>query len=164
MEQNLQEIPRLLQWAIDHGVDRFKGHHLWVTWPELENQSLRRNTDSAKRWNETVDILRIMAKDRIRLENVSYLETQTPTEYTAEHLCPFLGQEAWIEADGSFQVCCCPDTKRIQFGEFGSVQEDSLLTLWNSEIYRKFIAEWGAHPICATCNMRRIPVEASHGN
>lgn len=162
METNLQELPTLLRWAIARGVDRFKGHNVWVTWPQLEAESLRRSPEAAARWNEVVSTLASIAESevgpqgrRIRLENVVPLAPLAADGPPPDSECPFLGQEAWLEADGSFQVCCCPAEKRRDFGDFGNVAEASFARLWASPSYRDFVARWGEHPNCQECNMRR---------
>lgn len=168
METNLADLPALLRWAIARGVDRFKGHHLWVTWPELRGQSLRRGPESARRWNEIVEELRTIADTerrpdgrRIELDNVVPLADAAPDGPDPDTVCPFLGREAWLEADGSFQVCCCPSKVRREFGEFGNVRELPLRALWSSTAYRDFVAAWGSHPNCRVCNMRRPAEECS---
>lgn len=162
MERNLAHLPELLRWAIAHGVDRFKGHHLWVTWPQLEGESLRRSPDAARRWNRIArELMAIAATERgpdgrhIRLEHVSELDESTPAGPPTDTECPFLGREAWLEADGSFQVCCCPSDKRRAFGDFGNVSAAPFARLWASSSYREFVQGWGEHPNCKTCNMRR---------
>jgi len=169
MEANLEELPQLLRWAINHGVDRFKGHHVWVTWPQIERESLRRSTESAQRWNRMAAMLhRIAYEERrpdgqsIRLDNVEPLHPELVAASPTNSQCPFLGREAWVEADGSFQVCCCPSGQRRAFGEFGNLLERSFMEIWRSTKYRDFVNNWGSHLNCQTCNMRR-PVEVSNG-
>jgi MoaA/NifB/PqqE/SkfB family radical SAM enzyme len=170
MEANLDALPDLVNWAAKLGVDRFKGHHLWVTWDELKNESLRRNSDAARRWNAIVRRLREIAASvegpsgrRIRLDNVEPLDEGDPTGPPADTECPFLGREAWLEADGSFQVCCCPSEKRKAFGNFGNVKDQAFARLWSSPTYREFVASWGDHPNCRNCNMRKPRGSSSHG-
>jgi len=161
MERNMDELPELLKMAIDLDVDRFKGHHLWVTWPELKNESLKRNTDSIKRWNDMVDLLHEIKKEsgsNIKLDNIHKL-SESPDNTIPDHwVCPFLGREAWIAWDGTFNVCCAPDNLRRSFGYFGNVNEYDFMELWNSEKYNNLIKNWGTNPICKRCNMRR-PME-----
>lgn len=160
MRSNVEHVPEILRWAILHGVDRLKGHHLWVTWPELEEESLKRSDTLTRQWNTIVTDLRKIAETQllpsgkhICLVNVTPLHLDQPTESTGA--CPFIGKEAWIDADGSFHVCCCPSEVRKSFGAFGSLASDSLRRLWSSFRYRSFVSTWGDHENCKICNMRK---------
>lgn len=161
MKSNIEELPELLKWAISKGIDRIKGHHLWITWPQIKSESLK-NVKDAKRWNEIIvdlqkisDELLLPNGKKIILANFLPLNLNTPEETNSEWLCPFLGKEAWIEADSSFQVCCCPSDIRKDFGDFGSVKNNSFSDLWESIVYSDFIKNWGTHPNCKKCNMRQ---------
>ncbi|MHA1278426.1 MAG: radical SAM/SPASM domain-containing protein [Candidatus Helarchaeota archaeon] len=163
LEKNLQELPLLLKLAIQMNIDRLKGHHLWVTWPELQSESLRRNSNSISRWNQMVDKLYYIA-DKFRLKNgkkikldnfykisKNYLVKGIPREWK----CPFLGKEAWIAWDGTFNVCCAPDNLRKSLGTFGNVNKHNFMDLWESKKYHKLVKTWGSHDVCKNCNMRR---------
>ena len=161
MEKNLKEIADILKIAIKLNVDRFKGHHLWVTWPEIENESLKRNIEAIERWNKTVDELYKIKEETgsaIKLDNIHKLNPSENTPIPDSWICPFLGKEAWIAWDGTFNVCCAPDNLRRKFGYFGNVNDVDFMELWNSEKYDNLIKSWGDNPICRKCNMRR-PVE-----
>ena len=160
MRSNVEHVAATLRWAIQRGVDRLKGHHIWVTWPELSTESLKTSDTLIRRWNEVVAELEHIADtqplpngNRIRLDNIVPLGN-TPQDST-KGPCPFLGKEAWIEADGSFQVCCCPSEARKSFGSFGRIGSASLRHLWTSPRYRSFVASWGEHENCRLCNMRK---------
>ena len=164
MEQNLEEFPDLLRLAIEMGIDRLKGHHLWITHPQLESQSLRRDEKSIGRWNKMVDTLRNIAnsqKDsngrKIQLDNVYKLSNLGKSKIPAasKFLCPFLGREAWIAWDGTFNVCCSPDNLRQSLGDFGNVKNTRFLKLWNSPQYKVLLENWGQYEVCKLCNMKR---------
>ncbi|MCK4615123.1 MAG: SPASM domain-containing protein [Thermoplasmata archaeon] len=169
MEKNLPELPDLLKLAISMGADRFKGHHLWITWPELENESLRRNAESIRRWNRTVEELyeitekfRLPNGSKIKLDNVYKLSEKSSekSEIVPVHwLCPFVGRESWIAWDGTFNVCCSPDNLRRSLGYFGNVKEDDFMELWNGTEYERFVRNWGSYDVCRKCNMRKPPEE-----
>ena len=72
-----------------------------------------------------------------------------------EWICPFLGREAWIAWDGTFNVCCAPDNLRKSLGYFGNVNKQDFIELWNAENYRKLIQNWGNYDVCKECNMSR---------
>jgi len=158
MESNINELPDILKTGIEMGVDRFKGHHLWVTWPELETESLLRNKNARMRWNAMAQKLHKIAsskKDRtIRIDNVfpvRYDDAPIPSSWT----CPFLGREAWIARDGTFNVCCSPEENRRRLGYFGNVSDNGFMSLWRSQEYRTLVSGWGSYDACRLCRMRR---------
>lgn len=155
MEDNFDELPEMLLWAKAVGFDRFKGHHLWITFPELAPQSLRRNSESISRWNKMADMLHAQGRGEIRIENVNRMDPSSPQTGETELKCPFIGLEAWVEADGTFQVCCCPADDRAGFGSFGSVHESDFTSLWESSSYRNMVENWGTHNNCKICNMKQ---------
>lgn len=154
MKSNLHELGNIILWAIDHGVDRVKGHHLWKTSDSLESEMLR-NRDNAPLWNKVCRECHKIANGRIRLENFVPVDLDKPDLDKDDTFCQFLGQELWIEYDGSYQVCCCPSEVRKEFGDFGNVSTLSPLEMWNGPKYRSFIANWGQSENCKQCNMRR---------
>ena len=69
--------------------------------------------------------------------------------------CPFLGQEAWVAADGRFNPCCAPDALRKSLGDFGNLSDRKLRDIWESAEYRDLRATYMTKPLCRGCNMRR---------
>ena len=163
LQNNLSELPDLLKMAINLDIDRFKGHHLWITHPELEHESLRRNKSSIEKWNKTVDILRRIAGDKklkngkpIEMDNIYHIEQSRDRKILADNfICPFLGKEAWIAWDGTFNVCCAPDNLRKTLGNYGNAKQDNFINLWNSKRYNDLIENWGDYEVCKVCNMRK---------
>jgi len=163
MESNIDEMPDLLKLAIDMKVDRFKGHHVWIVHPQLEKESLRRNKSTIKRLNKIVEKLyitvekeRLKKGNKIELDNIYQISYNGKKEIIPDnHVCPFLGSEAWIAWDGTFNVCCAPDNLRKTFGYFGNVKDTNFLELWNSENYKQLVQNWGIYDVCKMCNMRR---------
>ncbi|MCY1008418.1 SPASM domain-containing protein [Nannocystis pusilla] len=74
--------------------------------------------------------------------------------------CPFLGQEAWVSAEGRFDPCCAPDAQRRTLGEFGSLHQHGLMDIWRGEPYDHLVKTYRNRGLCLGCNMRK-PVEAS---
>ena len=110
-------MPELLKLAIKLGIDRFKGHHLWITHPELDEESLRKKKIDIKRWNSIVDKMNLIIENerlrngnKIRLDNIYSISTNNINTIPDNYLCPFLSKEAWIAWDGTFNVCCSPMT------------------------------------------------------
>lgn len=163
IEKNFDELGDLLKLAIKLNIDRFKGHHLWLTWPELEDGSLRRNADSVLKWNNLVKKLQKIAQ-KYRLRNGKKIILDNLYEISGRNLegpspekwiCPFLGREAWIAWDGIFNVCCAPDDLRKSLGYFGNVNDSDFMELWNHINYNKLIENWGNYSLCENCNMKR---------
>jgi len=163
MKRNVKELPELLRLAIEMDIDRFKGHHLWITHPELENESLKQDWDSIKQWNKICEELYAIAENerlnngrKIKLDNIY------PIHYANENIkvlddlmCPFLGREAWIAWDGKFNVCCAPDNLRRKLGCYGNVKKNNFMELWTSKSYTDLIQNWGNYEVCGICNMRK---------
>ena len=163
MEMNLYEIPELLKMAINMDIDRFKGHHLWITLPELEDESMRRNKSAIIRWNNIVKEIYLIVENerlkngkRIKLDNIYAIPYNHNNEVIPkEYICPFLGREAWIAWDGTFNVCCAPDNLRKTLGNYGNAKKDNFINLWNSKRYDDLIENWGDYEVCKVCNMRK---------
>lgn len=154
MKSNLYELKNIIRWAIDHGADRVKGHHLWKTADSLESELLR-TKENAPLWNEVCAECHKIADGKIKLENFTPINLDTPETVSGDTFCQFLGKELWVEYDGSYQICCCPSEVRKAFGDFGNIHTLSPLAMWNGQKYRDFIANWGYSENCKMCNMRR---------
>jgi hypothetical protein len=59
----IPDLPKLVKWAIDLGIDRVKGHQLWVFHPELEHDLMTRSVESRREWNAVVQDCRRIASD-----------------------------------------------------------------------------------------------------
>ncbi|HJL22377.1 MAG: radical SAM protein [Sandaracinus sp.] len=167
IERNVAELADIVRLAIDLGVDRVKGHHLWAHFDEIRDQSMRRDPESARRWNQAVLEAREAAGERtlpdgrhILLENFFLLEDEAAAEELAPGgACPFLGQEAWVSAVGRFDPCCAPDAQRRTLGEFGSLHEKSLMEIWNGPAYGELLSTYRNRPLCLECSMRKPVVD-----
>ncbi len=162
LEANIGELADTVRLAIDLGVDRVKGHHLWVHFEEIENQSMRRDPAAIRRWNEAVFKAREAAMEHtlpngqhILLENIFPLDEDAVDDLAPGGPCPFLGQEAWISAMGRFDPCCAPDAQRRTLGEFGNLHEQGLMEIWNGDAYRQLMATYRNRQLCLGCNMRK---------
>jgi glycosyltransferase involved in cell wall biosynthesis/MoaA/NifB/PqqE/SkfB family radical SAM enzyme len=162
LEKNVAELADMVRLAIDLGVDRVKGHHLWEHFEEIRGQSMRRNPDAIKRWNRAVLDARRAATERplsngkhVLLENFFLLDAQATEDLAPGGSCPFLGQEAWISTTGRFNPCCAPNAQRQTLGEFGNLNEKSLMELWNGNDYRQFVSTYQNCSVCRSCNMRK---------
>ena len=162
MDINVTELPGIVKLAADLGVDRVKGHHLWVHFNQMRGQSMRRSPEAITRWNAIVDMAyeaaechRLPGGDRVLLENIFRLDQNDEGDIAPDGECPFLGREAWVAADGRFNPCCAPDALRRTLGEFGNVNSISLYEIWEGEAYRDLRANYMKNSLCQGCNMRR---------
>lgn len=164
MEANLLELPEIVEMALMAGVDRVKGHHLWAHFKEIEDLNLRRGADSIRRWNEISRQAHQVARTAtavrgfpLALENFEELEPLESNEQEQERAgpCPFLGKEAWVNAQGRFDPCCCPDALRRSLGDFGNVS-GGLQQIWDGVKYAHLTLNYLNRQVCRTCNMRRL--------
>ena len=170
MESNVAELPDMVRLAATLGVDRVKGHHLWVHFPQLEHESLLRNADSIARWNDAVKAAHAAAhagreKDgsSVLLENIFPLDATAVGNLATEGRCPFLGQEAWVSTEGRFDPCCAPDAQRRNLGEFGNLKEQRFMEIWNGNAYAELIATYHNRRLCCGCHMRKLHKGDSKG-
>ena len=163
MEANVAELANIVRLAVRLGVDRVKGHHLWTHFEAIEEQSMRRDRDAIRRWNEAVLAAREAAAECTRpngqpilLDNFFLLDEEAAKDDLAPGgPCPFLGREAWISAEGRFDPCCAPDAERRTLGEFGNLHTDGLMDVWRGDAYRTLVATYRNRALCLGCNMRR---------
>lgn len=165
LESNVGELADIVRLAIGLGVDRLKGHHLWAHFAEIEGLSMRRSPEAIARWNAAVAAAQAVAASMplangrtIVLDNIFALDPESREDIAPGGTCPFLGQEAWISAEGRFDPCCAPDAQRRTLGEFGDLRERGLMETWNGEAYRGLLSTYRSRSLCQGCNMRR-PLE-----
>lgn len=169
MRSNIDELPDLLRMAIDMDIDRFKGHHVWITHPEIAGESLRMDIRSIREWNATVDVMikiaeakRLPSGKKIVLANVYHLPESDCCQKTQAEICPFAGKEAWVSYNGRFDVCCAPDEKRRSLGNYGNVLDSDIMNIWHGGPYQRFVRSWGGNDVCRQCNMK-VPVSGPEG-
>jgi MoaA/NifB/PqqE/SkfB family radical SAM enzyme len=165
LDNNVAELPDLVKLAASLGVDRVKGHHLWAHFTQIQGLSMRRSPESVERWNRIVDETERAVVDhplpngqRVLLENIHKLDPAHREDIAPGGPCPFLGEEAWVSAEGRFNPCCAPDAQRRLLGEFGNLTEKSLMGIWNGPEYRALRDTYRDHDLCKGCNMRRPAV------
>ena len=167
LETNVKELPDIVRLAVRLGVDRVKGHHLWAHFKEIQPLSMRRSPESIRRWNEAVVAARAAAQERplpngrfILLENIFLLDETATGDLAPGGPCPFLGQEAWVSAQGRFDPCCAPDAQRRSLGEFGDLHSQGIMDVWNGDLYRQLVMTYRNRSLCLGCNMRK-PAEVA---
>ncbi|MHA1221775.1 MAG: radical SAM protein [Candidatus Heimdallarchaeaceae archaeon] len=156
LEQNYKEIPNIIEKAIELGIDRIKGHHLWVHYNKAENWSMRKNADSINRWNKMVDHIDKEYWELIKIENIYHINPKGEI-LLVNSICPFLGREVWISSEGVFSPCCAPNELRKQLGYFGNLNNVSLKEIWEGEEYNNLCLNYNKYQLCQKCNMRKDP-------
>jgi len=162
LETNVRELADIVKLAAELGVDRVKGHHLWAHFEAIKPLSMRRNAEAILKWNEAVQAAyeaverhRLSDGKKVLLENIFPLEPGAEVDIAPGAVCPFLGKEAWVSAQGRFDPCCAPDALRRTLGEFGNLTEESLDEIWQGPAYQMLLATYRDHQLCRGCNMRR---------
>ncbi|MBM4366484.1 MAG: glycosyltransferase, partial [Deltaproteobacteria bacterium] len=162
LDTNVHELAEIVRLAAELGVDRVKGHHLWAHFDAIKGLSMRRSRESIARWNQAVlaardavDRHRLPSGGRVLLENIFLLDEDATKDLAPGGPCPFLGQEAWVSAEGRFNPCCAPDADRRSLGEFGDLNEVSIREVWNGERYQRLMASYSSRGLCLSCNMRK---------
>lgn len=162
LEANVAELADIVRLAIELGVDRVKGHHLWAHFDEIRGESMRRDAGSIARWNTAVQAAREAAAahtlpngSQVLLENIFPLDPNATMDLAPGGPCPFLGQEAWVSAVGRFDPCCAPDVDRRTLGEFGDLNEQGFMDVWDGQAYRELTSTYRNRSLCLGCNMRK---------
>jgi len=164
MQNNMHELPDIVRLAADLGVDRVKGHHLWVHFDEIRPLSIKSDLGTIEKWNQYVqkayeyqDKYRKPDGSMVLLENIYYLEHKehSLTEVPEHYECPFLKRELWISATGKISPCCAPDELRDSLGYFGNIQDTTLEQVLQSEAYQNLVMNYKNIPLCKNCNMRK---------
>lgn len=163
LEENIYELDRIIILAAKLGVDRVKGHHLWAHFKEIHSSSLRRNSTAIERWNYAVKSAHATAKQyllpngkQVLLENIVAIDSSFKNGSTGD--CPFLGNEAWVAADGRFNPCCAPENERQTLGHFGDLHQMSLSQIWESSAYQTLKKTYKQQAVCQNCTMRKLSI------
>lgn len=162
LEDNINELADIVSLAIELGIDRVKGHHLWAHFDEIKDQSMRRSKESIKKWNQEVSkVFEIISNKKlpngktITLENITLLDENAVDDLAPGGACPFLGQEAWVNTEGQFNPCCAPNDLRKSLGDFGNLKEKTLQQIWSSNEYQDLCKNYFSKDLCKSCNMRK---------
>ncbi|MGM0582799.1 MAG: radical SAM/SPASM domain-containing protein [Bacteroidota bacterium] len=162
MRNNMHQLPEIIKFGVDMGVDRIKGHHLWTHFPEIRDLSFKRDKKTIAEWNAIVDeALRVAETyrkpdgDKILLEQIGYLNERETTLIPESYVCPFLGKELWVSATGKISPCCAPDRERDSLGDFGNYQDRTLAEVLDSDVYNDLIINYKQKTLCQACVMRK---------
>ncbi len=164
MQNNMHELVEIIKAAALLGIDRIKGHHLWVHFKENATLSFETSAASKLQWNlllkeafATVEENTKPDGSKVVLENFyPFSLTENNNENVPEHYnCPFLEKELWISATGKISPCCAPDEQRNSLGNFGIYPETKLSEVLSSEVYLNLVANYKKFDLCKICKMRK---------
>ena len=142
METNLSELPGIVKLAADIGVDRVKGHHLWVHFNQMRHQSMRRSPEAIARWNgyrwirHTRPLNASQAAERRPRAAGEHLQDSTRTsdgDIAPEGVCPFPGtvRRGWPPTADSTRAAL-PTRCARPSGTSGTSTDTSLYDIWKS--------------------------------
>jgi len=155
LKLNLNDLENVIKFAIDNNINRVKGHQLWITYKEIEDESLQNSTKKINEWNRFIDKIE-KYRNAINLVNFEKLELQNSTNNVpVNYNCPFLGEELWIDHNGDFNICCAPSEKRITLGHWGNIKNQKITDIFNSKEYLRLIDNYKNKDICKTCPLRK---------
>lgn len=162
MQNNMHELADIVKLAASLGVDRVKGHQLWVQFDEIKHLSMKATPESILQWNEYVnqaneaqEKFRKPNGEKVILENIIPLHQSENKEIPENYECPFLEKELWISATGKISPCCAPDEQRNSLGDFGNIENTSIEEVLQSDNYKNLVKNYKQIDLCKTCNMRK---------
>lgn len=156
LKSNLNDLETIIKFAIENNINRVKGHQLWITYNEIENESLQNSTTKIDEWNTFISSID-KYRDKIKLVNFDNLKSQNDTNIVPlNYNCPFLGEELWIDYNGDFNICCAPSDKRKTLGHWGNIKNTKIIDIFNSTEYINLIDTYKSKDICKICSLRKI--------
>lgn len=162
MQNNMHELADIVKLASQLGVDRVKGHQLWVHFDEIKHLSMKASPESILHWNEYVKQANEAQEkflkpngEKVILENIIPLQINENKEIPESYECPFLEHELWISATGNISPCCAPDEMRKMLGYFGNIENTSIEQVLRSNTYQNLVKNYKEIDLCKTCNMRK---------
>jgi MoaA/NifB/PqqE/SkfB family radical SAM enzyme len=156
LKLNLNSLEDIIKFAISNGINRIKGHQLWITYEEIKGESLQNTTKKINEWNVFIESIE-QYKDKIKLVNFNKLEEQNNTNVVPlNYNCPFIGKELWIDYNGDFNVCCAPSQKRKSLGNYGNIKEHTIQSVFSYSQYVDLVKNYKEKEICKVCALRRL--------
>lgn len=154
LKSNLSYLEDIIKFAIENKIDRVKGHQLWITHDEIEDESLQNSIQKRNEWNDFI-VKVDKYRDKIKLVNFEKLELQCDTSIVPlDYKCPFLAEELWIDHSGDFNICCAPSDKRETLGKWSNIQDRKIIELFNSKEYLDLVEGYKTKDICQICSLR----------
>jgi len=156
LKSNLDHLEEIIKFAINYNVNRVKGHQLWITYDEIEDESLQNSIEKIDKWNAFIDKISTY-KNKISLVNFKKIEFESDNieSIPQNYNCPFLKEELWIDYNGDFNICCAPSDKRKTLGYWGNIRDKRIIDVFNSKEYILLVQNYKEREICKICSLRR---------
>jgi len=162
LKNNIHELAEIIRFTAENDVDRIKGHHAWIHFPEMKEISLLSCPENILYWNTMVQDAKVARNEfrrpngeKVILENILPLDVGKGDLVPEEYECPFLGKELWISATGKISPCCAPDDLRNSLGDFGNFPDTNLSEVLQNNAYKNLVVGYKSIPLCKTCKMRK---------
>lgn len=152
LKSNLPYLKEVIEFAIEHNIERVKGHHLWITHEEVREESLKNSPEKIEKWNAFIDKIK-KYRDKIKLENFTKIETTSNEQ--GDLSCPFLGKELWIDYNGDFNICCAPSYERKKLGYWGNIENIDIGDVFVSKSYRELLKTYKEKEVCQRCPLMK---------
>lgn len=155
LTSNIEDLDNIIKYAINHKINRVKGHHLWITYSQIKDESLQNSQEKIDIWNDFINKID-KYRDKIELVNFEKIEMDTDDYIMQKQYdCPFLGEELWIDHNGDFNICCAPSDKRRSLGSWGNIKDIKITEIFNSQQYKELCANYKSKDICKVCPLRK---------
>ena len=146
MRKNYQELPEIIHFAHEKGVDRIKAFHLFSYSQQMDSECI----EPQEYEKIHKDALLLGKKLNIDLEIAEPSQNFDLNNLTAR-LCPLLWAETFIDVDGSVYPCHSHGGDSM-----GNLSTQNFQKIWNSPLYQELRLQMSASaPIwhCKSCGM-----------
>jgi radical SAM protein with 4Fe4S-binding SPASM domain len=157
MKRNIEQLPDIISYASDIGLDWINTSHLIVLDKSLSDESLVNhkvlyNTiyDRSIRVAQAKNVpLAIPPKFDINNENIKPIISGKLAKIVNRKkiYCPFIYEQSWIQVNGDVNPCCNPCMSTIM----GNIKKNSFEEVWNNENYSKLRDSFKTGDISECC-------------
>jgi radical SAM protein with 4Fe4S-binding SPASM domain len=148
---NYQELPGLIRFAADKGIDRVKAYHVFSYSDEINQYSLVNDLDKF----EEVRLLAVDLANKLNIAlEIAEPELQGATMNLISQKCRLPWSECFIDFDGEVYPCHSHNYKSC-----GNIFKEKLSDLWNSSYameIRRSLTTNSIDTICKNCGMNYL--------
>lgn len=157
MKMNIEQLPDIILYASDIGLDLINTSHLLVLDKSLSNECLVNHKVSYSTiYDRSICVaqaknvpLAIPPKFDINNENVKpIISNKSHKSVNRKRIyCPFIYEQSWIQVNGDVNPCCNPG----MFAIMGNIKKNSFEEVWNNENYSKLRDSFKTGDISECC-------------